>query len=337
VVTVIQDQPEQAAPLCAEAEASGVRTRRIEAFGRVNWKAVTGLRAVLRAENVRILHTHGYKTDLIGLLATRGTGCRIVSTPHGWSVRAGLKLQAYEALDRAAFPLFDAVVPLSDALYGELASIPGLRRRLHLIRNGVDIAEIDAVTAVAPEALAWGREDEFVVGYIGQLIARKGLDVLLQAFARARLGRKRLVLLGEGPQRGELEQLAQRLAIREQVEVLGFRDDRLAFLKGFDVFVLPSRLEGIPRCLMEAMAARVPIIATDIPGCADLVTHAETGLLFAVDDVHTLSATLERVRDRSLRRDLASRARERVVKTYSAEAMAREYQALFSSLLGVRT
>ncbi|MBK8653195.1 MAG: glycosyltransferase [Haliscomenobacter sp.] len=66
---------------------------------------------------------------------------------------------------------------------------------------------------------------------------------------------------------------------------LGFRDDRLNFLKGFDIFVLPSRSEGIPRCLMEAMAAQVTVIASDIPGCTDLIKHEQTGLLFEVDNV----------------------------------------------------
>ena len=79
-----------------------------------------------------------------------------------------------------------------------------------------------------------------------------------------------------GEQKAELQALARELGIENQVHFLGFRTDRLSLLKGFDVFVLPSTLEGIPRCLMEAMTAGIPIIASDIPGCNDLIKHEKT-------------------------------------------------------------
>ncbi len=107
-----------------------------------------------------------------------------------------------------------------------------------------------------------------MVGYIGRLIPAKGLVALLDAFALLDLPSKKLAIVGEGPQREELEAYAAAKGLRECVSFFGFRSDRLAFLKGFDVFVLPSRSEGIPRCLMEAMAASVAVLASDIPGCA---------------------------------------------------------------------
>ncbi|MGH9905837.1 MAG: glycosyltransferase, partial [Pyrinomonadaceae bacterium] len=123
------------------------------------------------------------------------------------------------------------------------------------------------------------------------------------------------------------------LRIGNDVEFLGFRDDRLTFLKGFDVFVLPSRLEGIPRCLMEAMAARIPVVASDIPGCRDLISHDETGLLFELDNVESLLRCLSEVMDPNVRVRLGQAARDVVVVNYSAATMARQYHGLYSGLL----
>jgi glycosyltransferase involved in cell wall biosynthesis len=279
-----------------------------------------------------VLHTHGYKTDLIGLLAVRGTGCRIVSTPHGWSVQAGWKLRLYEALDRAAFPFCDAVVPLSERLQSGLRWIPGLGRKLRLINNAVDLSEVQASDGISAQLKAWREQGDFIVGYIGQLISRKGLDVLIEAFGNLPMANKRLVLVGDGPQREELIALAAARGLADRVSFSGFREDRLDWLRGFDVFVLVSRLEGIPRCLMESLAAGVPVIASDIPGCNDLITDAQTGLLIPTDDAAALRLALERMRDPELRAALAARGKAHVAERYSAARMAREYQSLFTEL-----
>jgi len=279
IVAAVRDEPGLEVPLCREAEKLGCEARVFEALGRFNLSAVRMLRDFIRQNDIHILHTHFYKTDLLGLLAVRGTRCKIVSTPHGWSRKADFKLWCYEMLDRVVFPFFDAVVPLSEDLYLPLKRIPCLNGKLRLIRNGVDLAESDSVTEPAFELVEWREEGAFVVGYIGQLIPRKGLDVLLGALALLPEIPWRLAIVGEGPERQALEEQARSLGIAEGVRFFGFREDRLRFLRGFNVFVLPSRLEGIPRCLMEAMAAGVPVIASDIPGCTALVAHGKTGML----------------------------------------------------------
>lgn len=334
IVAVVRDDPELDPPLIRHATELGFATHVIEAVGRFNWKAVRELRKCLLDKRVDILHTHFYKTDLIGLLAVRGTICRLVTTPHGWSVKAGFALKFYEEIDRLAFKWFDTVVPLSNDLYAGLRDVVG--DRLRMIPNGVDISEIDSVTRLAPEASAWRERGEFVVGYIGQLIARKGLDILLRAFAVLRVQGERpsrLVIVGNGDQRATLETLSHSLGISERVSFLGYRTDRLEILKGFDVFVLPSRLEGVPRCLMEAMAARIPVVASDIPGSRDLVISGETGLLFPLDDVATLTTMLSKVAKEPLRSQLATAGRERVLSDYSATTMARRYAEVYKELV----
>lgn len=332
-VGVIKDAPDVEAPLCLEAATLGFKTHVVEAYGKANISAIKALREVLMYEKIDILHTHFYKTDFIGLAATKGTPCKIVTTPHGWSKKVDLKLLAYELLDRAIFPFMDAVVPLSEDLYRPLRFLPAMGRKLHFIRNGVDISEIDASIDVAQELADWKKEGAFILGYIGQLISRKGLDVLFKALACMKTVNWRLALVGEGPQRAALEGLARTLGISQRVVFFGFRPDRLTFLRGFDLFALPSQLEGIPRCLMEAMAAEVPVVASDIPGCNDLVTHGQTGLLYEQPDEIKLRQAIEQIAGQpAFVADVVTRARKLVEDKYSGGRMAREYSALYQNL-----
>jgi len=329
----IKDEPGVEAPLCREAEKMGIPARVFESPGRLAWKAVRQLSHFIREQDIRILHTHGYKTDLLGRLAVVGTGCRIITTPHGWTERPDIKLRCYEMLDRMLMPFLDAVVPLSDELYRQLNAIPGLGGKLHLIRNGVDISEIDAVQGISPEMASWKKDGAYVIGYIGRLIPGKGIDVLFDAVARDGDRNWRVALIGEGEQAAELKDLAKRLGIERKVQFFGYREDRLEFLKGFDVFVLPSRSEGVPRCLMEAMAAGVPVVASDIPGCRYLVEHGRTGLLFPTDDPGRLYETIDSLaQDTSLSRSLVRYARLFLQERFSAARMAHEYQALYVQL-----
>jgi len=340
IVGVIRDSSIDEVPLCAEAEKLGFATAIIEAHGRFNFSAVRKLKKYIIEQQIDILHTHFYKTDLIGLLATRGTNCKLVSTPHGWSTKADFKLWCYEQLDRLIFPFMDAVVPLSEDLYIPLAARDRLFRRskatsnVKLINNGVDLSEVKECNTVAMELQDWREQGEFIIGYIGQLIPRKGLDVLLNALAK--LGfevRWRLALIGEGEQRHELEKLAEELGIRERVSFFGYRKNRLEFLRGFDVFVLPSTLEGIPRCLMEAMAAKKLVLASDIPGCNGLVQHQNNGLLFGCDDVSCLVEQLQQIINNSdVYSGLAYAGYTYVSENYSAGRMAEEYQRVYVQL-----
>jgi glycosyltransferase involved in cell wall biosynthesis len=334
IVGTIKDAPGDMPPLCRQASAMGLRTEVFESHGKLSLGAVRLINTFIRANGVDILHTHGYKTDILGWRAARGTGCKVVATPHGWSTRAGTKVQLYESLQRLAFYFLDAVVPLSTDLYTGLLRFPGLHRKLHLISNGVDLTELQTAGTAAAEMTEWKASGERIIGYIGQLISRKGIDTLIRAFSELPFTNRRLCIVGEGPQRAELESLAVRLGEGERVRFLGYRVDRIAFLRGFDAFVLPSALEGTPRCVLEAMAVGIPVIATDIPGCRTLIKAATTGLLFEFGDVAGLSEALTRLfADSREREALAHAAKAYVNAQFSAEVMAARYTELYRGML----
>jgi glycosyltransferase involved in cell wall biosynthesis len=333
IVGAIQDGGDATPDLCTHAAALGFETVSIHAPGRTSRAAVPQLRALIRERRIDVLNTHFYKSTILGALAVRGTSCSLVVTPHGWSADAGLKLQVYEWLDRIAFGWADAVAPLSPELERGLRRLPWVRPRLHPIRNGVDLSEVNASTEVDAGLAALRRAGGFIVGYIGQLITRKRLDTLIDAFAALDVPDKHLVIVGDGPQRGELEARAGQAGLAARVRFLGFREDRLALLRGFDTIVLPSALEGIPRCLMEAMAAGVPMVSSDIEGSRELVLHERTGLMFPLGRADALAGALRRLADApALRARLAAAARARVDAEFSAEAMAQRYTQLFRAL-----
>ena len=143
-------------------------------------------------------------------------------------------------------------------------------------------------------------------------------------------------MLGDGEQREELEQYASQLNSSETIKFLGFQDARLQFLKTFDLFVMASTLEGIPRCLMEAMAMGVPSAAYDIAGIDQLIIHEETGLLAPLGDKEALETCCEKIlMDDEYAAELSSNARHYVHEKYSGKRMAQDYTELFQSMLDV--
>lgn len=333
-VGVIRDAPGLEAPLCREASRLGVGTRVFEAPGKLSLKAIGQIRDFIRENRIQILHTHGYKPDIIGRVAVKGTDCRTLATPHGWSTNAGHRLRAYEAIDRVCFMFLDAIAPLSEELHAGLRVLPGMRSKLHMIENGVDMSEFETPCEVPEPLRSWRTAGLTLIGYVGQLIERKRLDTLITAFHQVSQPDAHLCLIGDGPSRPHLEELVLKLGESTRVTFLGYRYDRIALIKGLDIFVLPSELEGIPRCLMEAMSAAVPVIASDIPGCRELVQPDVTGLLFAPGDPNALCRQIDALLgDADTRERLAQTGAEHVRTRYSAARMAQEYLALYEHLV----
>lgn len=174
--------------------------------------------------------------------------------------------------------------------------------------------------------------------YVGRLHEQKGLDVLLQALRQlSRRGPTHdicLQVLGDGPLRDQLRQLAGQLGIAHQVEFLGQTDRVLEHLQQADIFVLPSRAEGISNALLEAMALGLPVVVSNIPGNVDVVEHEKNGLHFSVEDPESLAQTLASLLDQpELREQLGGAARQAVEDCYSLRYVADRYIAIYRELI----
>lgn len=314
---------------------SAGETHYVKMQGRFDIRSVFKLAKIIKERNIDVIHTHGYKSDILGLLAAKLAGIKCVSTPHGFSNQVNFKLATFIKIGSFMLRYFNAVVPLSEELMADMERLNVPKKKTHFIRNGVDLKEIDQTIANLKDDGSES-QDEKIIGFIGQMIPRKGVPDLLDVFEALtkKHSNLKLWLLGDGVQRAELEEKASSMSCSNSVEFLGFRDDRLELLKKFDLFVMTSSLEGIPRCMMEAMAVGVPIAAYDIPGVDQLVDQGETGLLAPHGDKKALENACDQIlQDETLSDQLADAARKKVKAVYSAERMANEYYDIYNQLL----
>jgi len=295
--------------------------------------ALKALCKLIRDAKIDIIHTHGYKSDILGVVAAKLTGIKIISTPHGFGEHHDFKLKAYISVGKYFMRFFDRIVPLSQQLVDEVVAAGVPDNKIAFIRNAVDLKEIETYRASITN-----KEKSAVlkIGYIGQIIPRKKIDHILDTFNTIWLENKnvQLIVLGDGNDRNRIEAYASTLPSSEAMEFLGFRNDRLDFLSQFDLFVMTSSDEGIPRCLMEAIAMGVPVAAYNIPGIDQLVKHEETGLLAEFGDKDTLGEFWKKLlTDTAYATVLANNGREFINDIYSGQRMANEYTALYQSLL----
>lgn len=170
-----------------------------------------------------------------------------------------------------------------------------------------------------------------VIGSTGRLTDQKGFDALVEALPA--FPDARLVLVGDGPERPALERRATDLGVSERVSITGWQPDPRAYLCTFDVFALPSRWEGMPLVILEAMHAGLPVIASDVGSVSEAVVDRHTGYVVAPGDTSALHECLSRLlSDPSLRRQFGAAGRARAAQRFTVAAMALGYEAAYASL-----
>jgi glycosyltransferase involved in cell wall biosynthesis len=171
-----------------------------------------------------------------------------------------------------------------------------------------------------------------LVGSIGRFEHQKGFDVLIRALAR--LEDVSLVLVGDGSERRRLRELAAEVGVEERIVWKEWTDDPRSDLQAFDVFVLPSRFEGFPLALLEALLTRAAVVASDVGSVAEAVRDGETGLLVPAEDPGALADAIRRLlADAELGRRLGEQGRRRVLERFTADHMARAFERLYGDLL----
>jgi starch synthase (maltosyl-transferring) len=242
------------------------------------------------------------------------------------------------ALDRLTSRLASGSVCVSPGVERFSREVGGLDPdRLTVIPNGVDLASFDAGSPVSRASLGVP-DDAFLALTVGRLDAQKGLPELLSAAEQVVSAREnwRLAIVGDGPRRHWIvEQLASRPTLAGRVKWVGRRDDVPGLMRSADLLVHPSLWEGMPNVVLEAMAARLPVVATEVEGSEDLVVPGETGWLVPPGDPSRLAgAILEAVDDPGRARSLGRAGRARVEAEFVIDRAVAKYEALWSGLLG---
>ncbi len=282
-------------------------------------------------EGVEVVHTHNPQPLIYGAPAGRLAGAALIHTKHGRnpdSLRRRL-------LRRAAAQLVDAYVAVSPSTAAVARENHDCdEARLHVIANGIDVTAFTLGAGVrrgVRDELGIPR-DAWVVGTIGRLAPEKDQAALVQAMAPLLDEKRRLVIVGDGAERMALEKLVHGLERGRFVHLTGVRRDPARLLAAFDVFALSSCTEGLPLVLLEAMAAGLPVVSTDVGGIGDVVQHERTGFLVPRTDMARFADELRRLyRDPDLARRIGMTARHAVRHAYSLERMASDYAALYAS------
>jgi len=171
-----------------------------------------------------------------------------------------------------------------------------------------------------------------VIGAVGRLSQEKGYDLAIRALPN--LPGSTLVLVGDGSERERLVALSAELGVSDRVDLVGWSDEPRRYLPGFDAFVLPSRQEGFPLAVVEAMLAGVPVVAADVGSVSEAVVEAETGFLVPRDDPAALTDRLRQlISDSELAQKMGRKGRERAKAHFTAEAMARSFEELYREIL----
>lgn len=229
-------------------------------------------------------------------------------------------------LKALAVPRLAAHVAVGTAAAHEIERMTGLPPgSMRVVWNGVPPPSRPAVPAQHSGPL--------VIGAVGRLHQQKGFDVLLRAVAQ--LQDVRVVIVGDGPERQALEDLADDLDIGDRLYITGWTDDVEEHLSTFDVLAMPSRFEGLPLVLLEAMLSGRAVVATGVGSIPDAVHDGETGLLVPVNDPDALASALRRLQqDRGLRSELGAAAVRLAQERFTVSAMALAYHGLYDEVLG---
>jgi glycosyltransferase involved in cell wall biosynthesis len=319
-----------AGPLRGAAAANGVRFLPLANVRRPisplrDLAGLVELVRLLRRERPDVLHANSSKAGILGRLAATLTGVPIrIFTVHGWAFSAhpGVASRLYLWADRLMRPLTTVTICVS-----EYSRASGLKartcttERTAVIPNAVEI----------PPASARSDRDPPVLVAVGRLKPPKDSLTLVRALALLRPGAGRALIVGDGPDRAELEAEIRRLEIGDRVQLLGERRDVLELLADADVFVLSSVSEGLPVSVLEAMAAGLPVVGSRVGGVPELVVEGETGLLVEPGDPDKLAAAIDRLlADPELRRRLGHAGRARAQGRFALESFRRAHVELYS-------
>ena len=319
-----------------EAHERGLPTLILESEGRFDIRTVFRLKKYLVDTHIDILHTHNYKSDIVGFLAAKLAGKRWVATNHVWH-RTDKKLAVYESLDAFFLKFADKVIAVSEEIKKDLVNKNLREQRVKVISNGIEISRFDR--SIVPDdykrSLGLSSED-FVISIIGRLSKEKGHEVFLKAVKEITPDKEHIkfLIVGDGPLQDFLSTMIKEFNLSGNVIFTGVRQDMPFIYASTDILVNSSYIEGLPMTILEAMASRVPIIATRVGGVPQVIHHGKNGILLEPGNVQELvEAIKDLMGNPSKRESLAQQAYNDVFAHFSAERMANDYREIYKEVL----
>jgi len=306
---------------------------------------------LLKKEKPDIVHLNSTKISILGSLAAKIAGIKtVIYTAHGWvfgETISPFKKKMYSFAEKLTAPLKTAIIVLSkkDA---ELAKTHGIapKKQLSIIPNGIDVhlavfpkkkaaVELARITRCPSLSSA-----HFIIGTIANFYLNKGVDTFIEAMKI--LKEKKVVeqhkilflIIGDGEGRVHLEKMIHAYDLQGECCMPGKLADASKYMSVFDIFVIPSRKEGLPFVLLEAAAAHVPVIATRVGGIPEMLQNERNGILIDPESPEELATAIEKlIPKHDLQKKLSGALLNTVSQKYTQEAMARDTAALYRAVL----
>ena len=333
------------------ADELGVRVERLPGLRRDispfrDLVAVVRLAQLIRRERPTILHTHTAKAGAVGrvaaLLAGNARPPIVVHTFHGHVLRGyfgPMRTFGFRLLERLLARVTTALVAVSPEVRDDLVRLGvASREKFTVVRLGIELQQrvADQDGREETRRLLGIASDRFTVGWIGRMTGVKRTSDVLLAFRalRERGVDACLCLVGDGPEREQVERRAHELGIMRSTFFLGYQEDVAPFYAAFDAMILPSGNEGTPVSAIESLAAGRPVVATRVGGVPDVVRDGEDGFLVDAGAVDQLADALARLaEDAALRQRMGAAGRARVLPRYSVDRLVDDVDRLYRALL----
>ncbi|MGB9919721.1 MAG: glycosyltransferase [Moorellales bacterium] len=338
------------ASFAKRAEAAGAVTHPIETVSKANVLAALGLANLFRRLRARLVHTHDTRGGLLGRIAAKVAGLKVIHTVHMapfFLTTQPLKRRIYSSVEGILNRYFSDRVIFVSRTVGEMYLAQGLveQAKAVYIPNGVHRAFLQETLSRRldlrncwRQRLAIGGQ-ECVVVWVGRISPQKGLEYLVGAASLLRDYPVRYLVIGDGPERAFIEGLVRQDHLTDKFIFLGFRDQKEVYelLAASDLFVLPSRYECFPYTLLEATALGLPCIASDVGGNREIISSGFNGYLVPPGDTRGLASVIERlVRDTGLRERLSQGAAVKAAE-YDEDSMIERTAAVYRAVIGCCT
>jgi glycosyltransferase involved in cell wall biosynthesis len=292
---------------------------------------------ILKEHHVDILHCHRHKATTYAVMAARIAGTPVLlAHVHGLGRSRNLKRRLINCI---LFRNVNRLVPVANSVKEDVLRNNWFvtDEKLFVLENSVDYGRFADVSISKKDAkqMLGMPADSLVFGTIGRLVPTKGLSYLIAAFSKVKkqMPSVHLVLVGDGPCRAELQMQAADALCGDSVHFLGHRANVEQLLKGMDVFILASVAEGMPRVLLEAMAAGVPCVATQVGGIPEVINGEAVGFLVPPGDPEALAEMMLRVAKMPGEElaEVIEKARGRIRRFYSHDVVKKKLEALYES------
>jgi glycosyltransferase involved in cell wall biosynthesis len=329
----------EAKPLEVEARKRNLEIKLFRMNPGMNIRGIQSILDYIREGGFDLIHTHGYKGNvLLGFIPRKIRKFPIISTVHGYTgMKLFSKMTVYELLDTISHRFIDRAVLVNCAMLKKFRNSIRTGVRYSVVNNGIDLNHSPMIyeSSFNKEIESFSM-NSFTIGSIGRLSKEKGFEYLIHALKRMKESGvdAKLVLIGDGPERTNLEKLVSICGLTERVFFTGYLENAMQYISNFDAYVISSLTEGLPITLLESMLAKTPVVSTNVGGIPDVIRNEKEGLLVPSCQSEILSNAITRIyEDRNLAERLVKNAYERIHEHYSSKKMAMEYLAIYKELM----